>query len=89
MRSTPNGSPPSARPGSPASPTSPSGGGPRLCIGNQLALAEAQLILATIVSRYRLRLAPGTRLVPQPLVTLRPRGGLRVTVHRSGGVLDV
>ncbi len=37
----------------------PFGGGPRLCIGNQFALTEAQLILATILPRYQLRLLPG------------------------------
>lgn len=61
----------------------PFGGGPRLCIGNQFALTEAQLILATILSRYQARLAPGSRIVPEPLVTLRPRGQLMMTLHRS------
>jgi len=63
----------------------PFGGGPRLCIGNQFALAEAQLILATILSRYQLRLLPGALVAPIPLVTLRPRGGLFMTVHHEGG----
>jgi cytochrome P450 len=62
----------------------PFGGGPRLCIGNQFALTEAQLILATILSRYQLRLAPNAHVVPEPLVTLRPRGKLLMTAHRSG-----
>ena len=61
----------------------PFGGGPRVCIGNQFALTEAQLILATILSQYQLRLLPGVALVPEPLVTLRPRGGLFMTVHRK------
>lgn len=60
----------------------PFGGGPRLCIGNQFALYEAQVILATILSRYHLQLVPGASVTPEPLVTLRPRGGLRMTVHR-------
>jgi cytochrome P450 len=63
----------------------PFGGGPHLCIGNQFALSEAQLILATILSRYQLRLLPGAPVVPEPLVTLRPQGGLLMTVHRKGG----
>lgn len=61
----------------------PFGGGPRLCIGNQFALTEAQLILATVLSRYQLRLAPNAHVVPEPLVTLRPRGKLLMTAHRS------
>lgn len=60
----------------------PFGGGPRQCIGNQFALIEAQLILATILPRYEFRLLPGARPLPEPLVTLRPRGGLRMTVHQ-------
>ncbi|GHO93146.1 cytochrome P450 [Reticulibacter mediterranei] len=59
----------------------PFGGGPRVCIGNQFALTEAQLVLATILSRYQLRLLPGANIVPEPLITLRPRGGLLMTVH--------
>jgi cytochrome P450 len=62
----------------------PFGGGPRVCIGNQFALIEAQLILATILPRYQFRLLPGANVVPEPLVTLRPRGGLLMTAYRHG-----
>jgi len=61
----------------------PFGGGPRVCIGNQFALTEAQLILATTLPRYQFRLLPQTNVVPEPLVTLRPRGGLFMTIHRQ------
>jgi enediyne biosynthesis protein E7 len=60
----------------------PFGGGPRVCIGNQFALTEAQLILATILPRYQFRLLPGADVIPEPLITLRPRGGLLMTIHR-------
>jgi enediyne biosynthesis protein E7 len=60
----------------------PFGGGSRLCIGNQFALYEAQLILATTLPRYELRLLPGVVVTPEPLVTLRPRGDLLMTVRR-------
>jgi len=63
----------------------PFGGGPRVCIGNQFALTEAQLILATILPRYQFRFLPGVALVPEPLITLRPRGKLLMTIHRQGG----
>jgi cytochrome P450 len=56
----------------------PFGGGPRVCIGNQFAMIEATLVLATIVQRYRLALAPGQTIVPEPLVTLRPRDGIQM-----------
>ncbi len=63
----------------------PFGGGPRVCIGNQFALTEAQLILATILPRYQFHLLPEVALVPEPLITLRPRGKLLMTIHRQGG----
>ncbi|HEX5157010.1 MAG TPA: cytochrome P450 [Ktedonobacterales bacterium] len=60
----------------------PFGGGPHLCIGNQFAMIEAQLILATVLSRYQLLLSPTARVIPEPLVTLRPGGNLSMTIYR-------
>jgi cytochrome P450 len=59
----------------------PFGGGPRICIGNGFAMAEAQVILATIAQRYRVRLAPGHTVEPIGLITLRPKSGLWVTLE--------
>lgn len=56
----------------------PFGGGPRICIGMQLALTEAALILATMAQRYRLKLVPGQDIVLQHRVTMRPRDGIRM-----------
>ena len=58
----------------------PFGGGPRQCIGNHLALLEGPLILATIFQRVRLELPADFELTVDPLVTLRPRGGLPMRV---------
>lgn len=60
----------------------PFAAGPRQCIGNMFALVEAQLILATVVRRFRLRLAPGARIEPEPSVTLRPKYGMPMTLER-------
>lgn len=58
----------------------PFGGGPRVCIGNGFAMMEARLILATIVQRYHLALAPGHVVEPEPLITLRPKYGMKMQV---------
>lgn len=63
----------------------PFGSGPRQCIGNNLALIESQLILATVAQHYSLRLVPGTRIEPEPTVALRPRNGMPMTLHPRGG----
>jgi cytochrome P450 len=60
----------------------PFGGGPRQCIGSGFALMEAQLALATVAQRYRLELVPGQRIALDPKITLRPRGGLLMSLRR-------
>jgi cytochrome P450 len=60
----------------------PFGGGPRQCIGNAFATMEAVLLLATIAQQFQLSLLPGHPVVPWPSATLRPRNGLKMTLHR-------
>jgi cytochrome P450 len=64
----------------------PFGGGSRVCIGEHFAWMEGVLILAALASRWRFDLVPGHPVIPQPLITLRPKHGIRMTVHwRSEG----
>lgn len=56
----------------------PFGGGPRRCIGEAFAWMEGSLLLATILRRWRPRLVPGHPVEPEPLITLRPRHGIRM-----------
>jgi cytochrome P450 len=60
----------------------PFGGGPRVCIGEGFAWVEGKLLLATLARRWRPRPAPGHDVRPEPLVTLRPKGGLPVTLFQ-------
>lgn len=61
----------------------PFGGGPRQCLGRNLALMEGPVILAAIARRYRLNLLAGARVTPEAKVTLRPRGGVPVSLART------
>lgn len=59
----------------------PFGAGTRKCIGSTFALAEGVLALAVIARTHRLERVPGRRLELQPQITLRPAGGLPMTVR--------
>jgi cytochrome P450 len=58
----------------------PFGVGPRTCVGAAFAMQEAAIILATVLRHLRLELVPGHRIWPVQKVTLRPKGGLLMTV---------
>jgi cytochrome P450 len=59
----------------------PFGGGPRMCIGNHFALMEGQVLLANWLRRARFELLDKDREIElQPLITLRPKPGVRMRV---------
>lgn len=64
----------------------PFGAGPRLCIGRDFALAESVLMLACVLRGHRVSLPVRDGRLRRPdveaSVTLRPRGGLPLVVHR-------
>jgi cytochrome P450 len=60
----------------------PFGGGPRRCIGQNLAMLEMLVILAMMGQAYELRLVPGHPVEPEALMTLRPRHGILMTLHQ-------
>jgi cytochrome P450 len=60
----------------------PFGGGARRCIGESFAWMELMLVASTIAQKWRLRVLPDHPVVPQPVVTLRLKHGLRVVATR-------
>jgi cytochrome P450 len=58
----------------------PFGAGPRICIGNHFALMEGHVLLASILKRVRFDMVSDSPVDLEPLVTLRPRGGVTVRV---------
>jgi cytochrome P450 len=60
----------------------PFGAGVRQCIGESFAWMEGVLLLATIAQKWRLKLVPGHPVEPEPLITLRPKQGMRMHVEQ-------
>jgi len=60
----------------------PFGGGARRCIGMSLAVHEMKVVLATLLERFELAVAPGQRVVPvRRSVTMGPSSGPRMVVQ--------
>jgi cytochrome P450 len=59
----------------------PFGMGARQCIGEAFAWMEGVLVLATLAQRWKLRHDERHAVVAEPLFTLRPRGGMPMTVE--------
>lgn len=59
----------------------PFGGGPRVCIGQTFAMTEAVTVLATLVRGATLEPDPGHRIRPLVRVSMRPQGGLPMTLR--------
>jgi cytochrome P450 len=59
----------------------PFGGGRHICLGKHFAILESQVILATVLQRYRICLLDREPAIPHFLITLRPKNGLVCTVE--------
>ena len=59
----------------------PFAAGPRLCMGRNFALMEGTFVIAMVAQRYRLKLVPGHPIEMKTMATMRPRHGVRMTLH--------
>jgi cytochrome P450 len=59
----------------------PFGDGPRRCIGQGFALLEAATVIGLLAQRFDFSLVPGQTIIAEPLVTLRPKSGIRMQLH--------
>ena len=62
--------------------------GPRVCAGLSFGLTEAILCLATLAQGFQLRLKDGYEVMPVARLSLRPAGGLPMTIHARDRKLD-
>jgi len=60
----------------------PFGGGPRICIGSNLAILQMLLVLSAFVRRYEVELVGDAFPEIAPMMILRPRGGIPMHVRR-------
>ncbi len=73
---------PEAREARPQFAYFPFGGGARRCIGEGFAWMESILLVATLAQRWRLRHVPSHKVALQPAITLRPKGGMLMTLEK-------
>lgn len=59
----------------------PFGAGSRMCIGKSFAMMETALILAVIARKFRFTLDAGEKIEPLPVILLRPKDDLNITVE--------
>jgi cytochrome P450 len=60
----------------------PFGGGIRSCVGESFALMEATLLIAIICRYWKLRPIPDQKIALNPLITLRPKYGMRMKITK-------
>ena len=58
------------------------GGGPRVCLGMAFAKLEMKIMMALLLRDYEWAIAPGQNLTLDPVPTLSPVDGLKVTFSR-------
>ena len=65
----------------------PFGAGPRTCIGSNLALVEAPLVIGRLVQRYRMTLVNEGRIAPRGIFVLVPSEPIRMRLTRRSATI--
>jgi cytochrome P450 len=65
----------------------PFGGGSRICMGEPLAWMEGMLLLVTILRHWKMDLLPEHPIKLSPLITLRPKYGMKMILESRDGSL--
>ncbi len=81
LRFDPERHTPEAKAARPKGAYCPFGMGARQCIGEAFAWMEGVLVLATLAQRWKLRHDEHHAVVAEPLFTLRPKGGMPMSVE--------
>lgn len=68
--------------GKPSFAYMPFGGGPRLCIGNNFAMMEMQLVILELLKRYDFELVKDQKIEAMPYVTLQPKYGIKMRMKK-------
>jgi enediyne biosynthesis protein E7 len=61
----------------------PFGAGPRFCVGNHLGMMEAVFVIAMVSRELRLVKPASHKVVPEPMLSLRIKGGLPMSVKSA------
>jgi cytochrome P450 len=72
---------PSARESRPQFSYFPFGGGLRRCIGDSFAMIEATLLLIQLAQKWRMRHEPDHKVALQPVMSLRPKYGMKMILE--------
>ncbi len=68
----------------------PFGAGPRSCVGNHFALQELMIMTVLFYRHFRFRVVRDFKIEPDPLITLRPKHGLKMALElRTESMADV
>ncbi len=59
----------------------PFGAGQRSCIGNHFAMQELMIFAVLFYRHFRFSVERGFKVEPDPLITLRPKHGMRMTLQ--------